>query len=681
MRGLLGNAYTKILINDIPIKPAFVNGLPIGAQLPIKEAERIEIIYGTGAALYGADAAAGVINIITRQSEKPVYMQADLSVGAGEYSSASVMFGGKLGRDKNLFHYFAYGSNVLLESRRTFYDKEFNYHPGSYTNLSLNDSSFVHLPNYAGTADSPILTNTPHLSRKFGIGIKFRQLTVSAETMSRRDHSSIGLNPVAVSYRNPLTYTGENIFRLNVNFYKDFEKKNRKTDITYLRYQLDDRSSILMVKNELAKELEFAAIAEANRIGAATSTEFKALKDSIFRLDYDRFMNGSRFMYGFSHELRVERVHNYLLFNSVSLTAGANVKFAVGSPFTPYLSRPLVEDSDQIVNGFSFEGSDYDSTTFPLIPDELINVETNLFGQAFYDGKRFNLVAGFNYSSFSSFGDRKNQIDVFLPRFAALWKVNETINVRSSWGKSYRAPNDYQRSNTFIISSENTPKIAKKDLPPSAETTTSWESGIRFKKGNYVDFDATYFTSETINLSNYNTVGSFNHNNTSYTSDLGYFTLRDSEIKFRGGQFIMYFDNLMVNDKKILGINWSISWIKTKIKLSDENTTVAIPQLSSRIHQTRFFVWPTENTTLIFDLLRLTRAGQSTSISGKDEGYRTLDVTGRYRFNDHFDAYFKIINLFNKQYAGIRATRTADDLRYNPQNGFFFKVGMNYLIE
>jgi len=48
MRGLLGNTYTKILVNDIPVKPSFIASMPIGAQLPIREAERIEIIYGAG---------------------------------------------------------------------------------------------------------------------------------------------------------------------------------------------------------------------------------------------------------------------------------------------------------------------------------------------------------------------------------------------------------------------------------------------------------------------------------------------------------------------------------------------------------------------------------------------------------------------------------------------------------
>ena len=39
MRGLKGNTYTKILINGSPIKPFGVVGMPIGAQLPIRQAD------------------------------------------------------------------------------------------------------------------------------------------------------------------------------------------------------------------------------------------------------------------------------------------------------------------------------------------------------------------------------------------------------------------------------------------------------------------------------------------------------------------------------------------------------------------------------------------------------------------------------------------------------------------
>ena len=101
MRGLMGNTYTKILINGNPIKPVVVRGMPIGAQIPIQQAERIEIIYGPTGTLYGADASAGVINIVLEETERPVYTQANLSVGSNQYTNLDISFAGRLGKQKN----------------------------------------------------------------------------------------------------------------------------------------------------------------------------------------------------------------------------------------------------------------------------------------------------------------------------------------------------------------------------------------------------------------------------------------------------------------------------------------------------------------------------------------------------------------------------------------------------
>ncbi|MCK5168532.1 MAG: TonB-dependent receptor plug domain-containing protein, partial [Bacteroidales bacterium] len=108
-RGLIGNYYTKILVNNLPIKPTVVNGMPLGAQLPIRQAERIEIIYGPAAAIYGADAVTGVINIITKESDKGTFVRGDILLGS-DYNYINFMVGGKAGKNKNIMQYSFYGS-------------------------------------------------------------------------------------------------------------------------------------------------------------------------------------------------------------------------------------------------------------------------------------------------------------------------------------------------------------------------------------------------------------------------------------------------------------------------------------------------------------------------------------------------------------------------------------------
>jgi iron complex outermembrane receptor protein len=61
------NAQTLMLINGIPVTDlAFGNRGNVWAGMPVKSIARIEVIRGPSSAMYGADAFAGVINIITK---------------------------------------------------------------------------------------------------------------------------------------------------------------------------------------------------------------------------------------------------------------------------------------------------------------------------------------------------------------------------------------------------------------------------------------------------------------------------------------------------------------------------------------------------------------------------------------------------------------------------------------
>jgi len=674
MRGLLGNTYAKILINDVPVKPSFLASMPIGAQLPIKEAERIEIIYGAGAALYGSDASAGVINIITRESDKPVFMQADLSVGGGVYSSVNVMFGGRLGRDKRIFKYFAYGSNVLFENRNIFYDKGYNYTPSTYP---IDTADLRGFSNYGfkNSVDNPILTNTPHLSRKFGFNIKYNRFTLSAETMYRRDHSTIGLNPTSYSYSNPQTFTGESIAKLNLNIYKEKEKKNRKTDFTYIRYTLDTRSSILPVQNRLSLMLENAARARSTSVGGDSTKVF-------FDRFYGRYLSDLRYMFGRSDEGRIEHVRNYRLFKYITLTAGANMKLAIGRPFTAYLSNPVSEGLDNFVG---FDGRyEYDEQTFPIEPKLTGHFEFNGFGQLFYNGKKFNLAGGMNYSGYQIGldGETDGRFKNLSPRLSGLWKMAETVNVRTSWGTAFRAPNPYFQSISYTVFSPVTPVVKRSNEIISPEKTTAWESGIRWKSDEgALSADLTWFLNTTSQLLRYSSEEQFLDGDSTFLGTIGYSNLKNSSIRARGGQASLFFSTT-IEGKQISEGLLSYSWINQKLDAGDFNIqNYDIPLFNGRIWQFRNSFYPFKKSILIVDVIRYKNAGVTSGANPKTK-FWTWDLVWRYAFTDRFDAYIKIVNLFGKEYSGIQPNADpADLLHYNPQSGFFLRLGMNYNIE
>ncbi len=73
--------HMKVLVDGVEMNQA--GGSFDFSGLLLSDVERIEIVRGPASALYGSDALAGVIHIITRRGKGP--LQADISIGGGSY--------------------------------------------------------------------------------------------------------------------------------------------------------------------------------------------------------------------------------------------------------------------------------------------------------------------------------------------------------------------------------------------------------------------------------------------------------------------------------------------------------------------------------------------------------------------------------------------------------------------
>ncbi len=82
------NSVILTLINGIPVDTALDGGRPNAFRMPVENIDRIEIIRGPGSAVYGADAFAGVINIITKNASNS--SGTNLGVRAGSFGTQEV---------------------------------------------------------------------------------------------------------------------------------------------------------------------------------------------------------------------------------------------------------------------------------------------------------------------------------------------------------------------------------------------------------------------------------------------------------------------------------------------------------------------------------------------------------------------------------------------------------------
>ena len=83
------SAHTLVLLDGVKINAA-TDGAAQVAHIPAAVVERVEYVRGARAALYGADAIGGVINIITTPDEQRSKAQLEAGVGGDGYDQASL---------------------------------------------------------------------------------------------------------------------------------------------------------------------------------------------------------------------------------------------------------------------------------------------------------------------------------------------------------------------------------------------------------------------------------------------------------------------------------------------------------------------------------------------------------------------------------------------------------------
>ncbi len=130
VRGL--ESRVLLLVDNVPLYQGLYNALFGIQDLPLDNVERVEITRGPGSALYGADAVAGVINIITRTSMANTPREVGASVGNLETGGGYGIYGSHVG-DLHLALYGGYTQShatnrIVQADAQTAFDAAFHTH-------------------------------------------------------------------------------------------------------------------------------------------------------------------------------------------------------------------------------------------------------------------------------------------------------------------------------------------------------------------------------------------------------------------------------------------------------------------------------------------------------------------------------------------------------------------------
>jgi outer membrane receptor protein involved in Fe transport len=669
MRGLRGNQYVEILVNDVPIKPGAAFGMPIGAQLPVRQAERIEIFYGAAAALYGNEACAGVVNIILKETERPVYTQADLSFGTNGYNSLDIMFGGKLGKDKDILRYSIYGSNTIRENTDVFYDSNL-FKTSNYLPFGLDSSLYTRLPNYRASESTSSLARTapiPHESRLLGFNLAWRGLQFSYNRMTRFDHSALGLNPLAVSWSNPSNRFEENIESFVLSLKRRRDKRLIYSTLSILQYKIANTSTTTYVFDRLSAVdylLELPLInTEEDRLNKLQET-------------YLLFASRERYNGANGADARFETRFSTDIGKRWYLQAGVQAIASVGTPPLGHYAFPIE---------IGLGGSVNSEPSRPFDPVFKSDLDGNGFAQLEYTGRRIYAILGgavnysFNYGLMPA------------PRAALFFRIDSTWSLRANASSGFRRPSLYARSASYFYSLNNFVQ-AGADAFDKSETTYSGELGIRYTRKKIFS-EALLFYQRADNLIRNGDLRvepgivptwRYGFANTpgralSHWGIQGLFRSQSF-----GTQAVAGKKKYVLSSRTEFFFQYARGreWLGGDKKPIDE--VLNMPRWMTQfrtifsINKLQFMFSSNRQTSVMSKSVVYRERFQLAERPERNPGFRTWDMTARIYLSNYFSLYLVGHNIFNRRASGLDATGTPDDLLYNPQQRRLFRLGASY---
>ncbi len=695
LRGLTGNLYTMILINGMPVKPRVVRGMPIQAQLPVRQAERIEVIYGPAAAVYGADAVSGVINIITREPERGSFSMADMGLGENSYRNFSFMAGGIAGRNRNLLYYTIYGGltsqrsfnltdgyeevynplHYLQERGRTFEISGRNYEPlqitdASFDGIAADRDSFIernYPVSYEGSLTLPELEEFPTESNLLGVTLRFRGLELSFNNMYRRSHSSLGQSTYLFKYNNPQNYWGENITSTTLSYARQWTPYFASTtNISSLIYSMDNNSS--------------------------TALNMAGHTEKLYR-------------YSAGNDLLLEQLFTVISrrIDSLEILSGVTYLNSANLPQTNFLDSPFNRGKyGMLGRGARFE--DPVAGSFGINPVSYNNIA--LFSQAFYPVGRLRFLGGIRFDNNSKYGFS------YSPRIASLFALNDRTSVRASIGYAYKAPPASLAYQSLAVKggrdldSLTYLAIPNPDLEP--ENYMSAEFGVI---RDITRRPAAGSRSTTLNLSLF--YNELRNHIIEREADPGRIELpapilehgevptitrvneKSAVSRLYGAQATFLFNNLVstINLDAELSLTFATSseTFPDLIEIAG-NTLSDFTLMPNHFGQLRLSMQPAREQLpgLRLNIVSIWETNWLRVIIPFEEiynelfrsvdGFYSMDASVSYSVSRNLVSYVKVTNLFDERYGGPVYSEINTPLPYSPQAGRTISVGLSYRI-
>jgi len=385
------NPQALLLVNGIPVTTMmYGNRGNVWGGMPVKAIKRIEVIRGPGSALYGADAYAGVINIITKTAEDVP----DTVVGArtGSFDTR----GGWVEAGKQLD---GVGISFILEYQETDGWRETIRHD-SQTNF---DTAFG---TSASMAPGPVNTSVDQLDARVDVSADNWQLRAGIQ-----DRGNVGTGPGIAQALDP-----EGLYssrRFNTDYSYRWQEVADGLDvearISYFNITQKPENNIILYPSGA-----FGGTFPDGFIGSPGYKENQVRFDlsSIYSdLDNHRVLTGTGVFWADLYEVTESKNFN--------------------PDFSPKGGVEDVSDDRRQVWMPEKARTNY----YAFIQDE------------WQFAQNWQLVSGIRYDHYSDFGNTIN------PRAALIWATTDTVTTKFLYSRAFRAPslNELYAANNPVV--------------------------------------------------------------------------------------------------------------------------------------------------------------------------------------------------------------------------------------
>ena len=484
VRGVSGNEKLLILQDGVRITPATDDYFILGNQFSILHAERVEVIIGPASALYGADAFAGIVNIITKSRTSDNSYATATSLG-GNFSTQEHSFLAGATNGNTSFTISGLYNRSDEPDYQNIYPKTFAW----YNNYYRTNNMVVESPTYSQVwnklewqrwADDSF--TGPELSNEFDMSSKSYFINAEAKLEdfyvgylhhTERHSTAFGVDPQYTSYDGAAQIEMSQDVIYAQHAYTSFDKRlNLLTKLNYNFQEIDP---------------------ESHYAGSLSNWQ-------------------RGYFYGYSKAFRIEEQAQYQVTDKFTLTSGASYETIISLPRTGFMTEPISTSEaldDQTLNTVGAAGYDtyLDPTETPEQNDSLI-VNQEFFLNRYYNigaftqaqwtpSKRFEATIGTRFDYNSRYGTTIN------PRIGLVWRPVKSFILKTLYGRAFLAPSPakvYTQAGTLdVFGTDQDGNILvdylhypNPDLKP--EILNTLELSFNWFIGNSFSFSGNFFT-------------------------------------------------------------------------------------------------------------------------------------------------------------------------------------------